>query len=47
MVSPREMELLSRQLNQAHRAAVQAELTAAGETKQVCLYLRSGEEAAP
>ena len=29
MVSPREMELLSRQLNQAHRAAVQAELTAA------------------
>ena len=24
-----------------------AELTAAGETKQVCLYLRSGEEAAP
>lgn len=30
MVSPREMELLTRQLNQAHRAAVQAELAAAG-----------------
>lgn len=30
MVSPRELELLTRQLNQAHRAAVQAELTAAG-----------------
>ena len=30
MVSTREMELLSRQLNQAHRAAVQAQLAAAG-----------------
>ena len=30
MVSPRELELLTRQLNQAHRAAVQAELAAAG-----------------
>lgn len=30
MVSTREMELLARQLNQAHRAAVQAELAAAG-----------------
>ena len=30
MVSPRELELLARQLNQAHRAAVQAELAAAG-----------------
>ena len=30
MVSPRELELLTRQLNQAHRAAVQAELSAAG-----------------
>lgn len=30
MVSPHEMELLSRQINQAHRAAIQAELSAAG-----------------
>ena len=30
MVSPHEMELLARQLNQAHRTAVQAELAAAG-----------------
>lgn len=30
MVSTREMELLARQLNQAHRAAVQAQLAAAG-----------------
>lgn len=30
MVSPHEMELLARQINQAHRAAIQAELTAAG-----------------
>ena len=30
MPTPQEMELLSRQINQAHRAAVQAELTAAG-----------------
>ena len=30
MVSLRELELLTRQLNQAHRAAVQAELSAAG-----------------
>ena len=30
MVSPKEMELLARRLNQAHRTAVQAELGAAG-----------------
>ena len=30
MVSPQELELLSRQINQAHRAAVQAQLAAAG-----------------
>lgn len=30
MVSTREMELLTRRLNQAHRSAVQAELAAAG-----------------
>ena len=30
MVSPHEMELLARQINQAHRAAIQAELSAAG-----------------
>ena len=30
MVSPKEMELLARRLNQAHRTAVQAELDAAG-----------------
>ena len=30
MVSPHEMELLSRQINQAHRAAIQSELSAAG-----------------
>ena len=30
MVSTREMELLTRRLNQAHRSAVQAELSAAG-----------------
>lgn len=29
-VSPHEMELLARQINQAHRAAIQAELNAAG-----------------
>ena len=30
MVSPHEMELMARQLNQAHRTAVQAELACAG-----------------
>lgn len=30
MASPHEMELMARQLNQAHRTAVQAELAAAG-----------------
>lgn len=30
MISPQEMELLSRQINQAHRAAVQRELVTAG-----------------
>lgn len=29
-VSPREMEILSRQINQAHRAAVQAKMNASG-----------------
>lgn len=46
-----EMELLSRQLNQAHRAAVQSELNAAGLREvnhpMLLTILESGEREAP
>jgi len=48
MVSPHQLELLSRQINQAHRTAVQAELAAAGLSEighpMLLSILKSGGE---